>query len=280
MTGNGIKISLVNIFDENTSFRVDRIIYDKPSTLGPRLQTHLQLVYVHAGAIQLQRGAEPGALFSGDCVLLLPGEVCLFHFAQDQPTDHGWVDAHTTHLDPATLKGLGQLPSRIAMDDVFDRLTATADALRPRLGPRGNAVMDDLGRALFSAYLLQAGVAHLDGVPPPHPAVEKARQTIRRDYARPLTLNLIARQAGISGPHLIRLYKLHYGITPIEDLWRWRVAQGVHLLRSTGLAVAEVADRTGFSNPYHFSRMIKTHHGQSPLALRRAHWQKEAVSIE
>lgn len=276
MTTNGIKISIMNLFGENTSFRVDRIVYDKPSTLGPRLQPHLQLVYVHAGVIQLQRGSEHGVLLTGDAVLLVPGEVCVFHFAQGEPTDHGWVDAYHDELDVAILRQLGQLPSRLPMSDVFACLTATADALRPRLGARGNPVMDDLGRALISAYLMQAGPDRQEGIQPPHPAVEKARQTIRRDYARPLTLDLIARQAGISGPHLIRLYRRHYGITPIHDLWRWRVAQGVHLLRSTGLAVAEVAERTGFSNPYHFSRMIKVHQGEPPLAVRRTHWKNQS----
>jgi len=40
----------------------------------------------------------------------------------------------------------------------------------------------------------------------------------------------------------------------MEKLWLIRLEEAARLLSQTGLGVAEVAYRTGFANPFHFSR--------------------------
>lgn len=48
-----------------------------------------------------------------------------------------------------------------------------------------------------------------------------------------------------------------------------RLRRARTLLLSTGLSAREIADRTGFGNPYYFSRIFRESTGMTPLAYRR-----------
>jgi transcriptional regulator GlxA family with amidase domain len=108
--------------------------------------------------------------------------------------------------------------------------------------------------------------------------VERARRHITDHYAEALELGDIARHAGITAPHLIRLFKEAMDITPAAYLWRYRTSAAARLLRETGLSTAEVAYRTGFANPQHFSRVFRQHHGLPPRAWRSREWRSN-VSV-
>lgn len=41
-----------------------------------------------------------------------------------------------------------------------------------------------------------------------------------------------------------------------------------HLLRTTDLPLAEVAERCGYPDPLHFSRVVRRHFGMAPRRLR------------
>ena len=88
---------------------------------------------------------------------------------------------------------------------------------------------------------------------PADPAVETARHFIHAHLREPLTLDTIAMAAAVSPPHLIRLFRQQLNTTPMAYLWERRVAQGIDLLRQTGLSVGEIATRCGFQTSYHFS---------------------------
>jgi transcriptional regulator GlxA family with amidase domain len=62
--------------------------------------------------------------------------------------------------------------------------------------------------------------------------------------------------------------------TPARYLWQFRIERGAAMLGETGHTVAEIAYRCGFQNPFHFSRLVKQHFGQSPKEIRRHAWSK------
>ena len=55
-----------------------------------------------------------------------------------------------------------------------------------------------------------------------------------------------------------------------------RVDRGAGLLAATGLTVAEIADRCGFKNPFHFSRLLRKMQGNSPREARKRAWVTKA----
>ncbi|WP_276203355.1 helix-turn-helix domain-containing protein [Cohnella thermotolerans] len=93
---------------------------------------------------------------------------------------------------------------------------------------------------------------------------------MRKRYQEPLTFEQLADLSSVSGEYLIRLFRQHEGVTPIRFLWKARVEHALEMLRSTGLTLSEIADRTGFSNVYHLSRMIKSFSGQTPTDIRKS----------
>ena len=103
-------------------------------------------------------------------------------------------------------------------------------------------------------------------------ALIKAARLIDEKMAEPLRLDELARVAGVSKGHLIQVARDHWKVTPIEYLWQRRLEKSAELLRETGLGISEVAYRTGFPNPFHFSRRFKQRFGQAPRAWRLAQW--------
>jgi len=58
-------------------------------------------------------------------------------------------------------------------------------------------------------------------------------------------------------------------VYPIKYLWDTRVDHGLRMLKETGYSVAEIAFRSGFQDPYHFSKVVKKHLGTSPREYRQ-----------
>ena len=84
-----------------------------------------------------------------------------------------------------------------------------------------------------------------------------------------LSLEALARQAGLGRYQLIRAFRTATGLTPHAYLINARVNHGRHLLRQ-GLALAEVAYRLGFADQSHFQRVFKAHVGVTPGEYRQA----------
>ena len=59
-----------------------------------------------------------------------------------------------------------------------------------------------------------------------------------------------------------------------------RVALGVDLLANTGLPIAAIAGRCGFTTPHHFSRRVRQATGMPPGALRRARWLQDGAAAD
>ena len=84
-----------------------------------------------------------------------------------------------------------------------------------------------------------------------------------------LTLERLAGEAGISKFHFARLFREATGTTPHAFLVRLRLDAGMLLLRTSDLAVKEIAARCGFLRVSHFGTAFAKHTGLSPTAFRR-----------
>ncbi|MEN5300926.1 AraC family transcriptional regulator [Pseudomonas sp. TWI628] len=84
-----------------------------------------------------------------------------------------------------------------------------------------------------------------------------------------LSLERLARQAGLGRYQLIRAFRAATGLTPHAYLLNARVNRGRLLLRD-GLALAEVAYQLGFADQSHFQRVFKAHVGVTPGQYRHA----------
>ena len=88
-------------------------------------------------------------------------------------------------------------------------------------------------------------------------------------YADDLPLDALAREAGTSPFHLIRVFREQEGVTRHRYLQRVRLDRARDLLRRSDRPVAEVGRLCGFPDPAYFSRAFRREHGCSPSAFRR-----------
>ena len=99
--------------------------------------------------------------------------------------------------------------------------------------------------------------------------VEQVRRTIQRRLHQRLTLDDLARSAGLSRYHLIRRYRALTGLTPMQDLRRIRLERARDLLLSTPWPLKVIAPRIGFASVYHLARCFRAHFGIPPGTMRR-----------
>lgn len=78
----------------------------------------------------------------------------------------------------------------------------------------------------------------------------------------------LAKRAGLSPSRFHAVFRAALGMAPARWLQQRRLARARELLLGSDLPVQEVATRSGFGDPFHFSRLFKRVHGSSPQVYR------------
>lgn len=78
----------------------------------------------------------------------------------------------------------------------------------------------------------------------------------------------LVKLSGLSRTHFFRMFKNQTGTTPIEYVKRQRLREALLLLQESDLTVAEIADKTGWQDPFYFSKIFKSEIGAPPSAYR------------
>ena len=98
--------------------------------------------------------------------------------------------------------------------------------------------------------------------------VKRAIAFLHQHYAEALSRQQIAEAVGVSKDYLGRIFHQELGLSPWEYLNRYRITRAKALLRSTDIAIADVAIQVGFDNSSYFGRVFHRVVGCSPRAYR------------
>lgn len=96
---------------------------------------------------------------------------------------------------------------------------------------------------------------------------------------RPVNDQALARAAGISVTHLIRLFNKNFERSPAKFLMELRLIQAAKWLGMEKGSTASIARCAGFQNPQHFSRKFKALYGLPPLRFKKAAMNGEDVFL-
>jgi AraC-like DNA-binding protein len=99
--------------------------------------------------------------------------------------------------------------------------------------------------------------------------LRRVRDRIDREYAQPLDVEALARDAHMSAGHLSRRFRLAYGESPYAYLMTRRVERAMALLRRGDLSVTEVCFEVGSSSLGTFSTRFTELVGMPPSTYRR-----------
>jgi AraC-like DNA-binding protein len=250
------------------------VTYTPGGTFGPRVQQDWQLVLLYEGEARVRVGQTTIDVPEQSVVLLQPGQLEQFAFAKHTETHHRWCAVHPSAV-PETMQG--QIQHANTVLSLSSSLHHLVELGLTTMNPESDeslsyyhGLMRNLGLAALQQYLLEAQMlGHRDRVPR---ALARAQRFIETHLAEPIRAADVAKAVHVTPQHLTKLFQQHLSTTPAKYLWQARADRGAELLRSTGLSVSDIADRCGFQNPFHFSRVIKNSYGHSPKAFRAETW--------
>jgi AraC-like DNA-binding protein len=99
--------------------------------------------------------------------------------------------------------------------------------------------------------------------------LRRVRDRIDREYAHPLNVEALARDAHMSAGHLSRRFRIAFGESPYSYLMTRRIERAMALLRRGDLSVTEVCFAVGCSSLGTFSTRFTELVGMPPSTYRR-----------
>ncbi|MGL4525795.1 MAG: helix-turn-helix domain-containing protein [Aestuariivirga sp.] len=99
--------------------------------------------------------------------------------------------------------------------------------------------------------------------------VGRAISLMRTNPAAPLSIEKLAKSAGLSRAHFFRLFEESTGVTPHVFLNVLKVELAVGAIVEGDETFAVLSDRLGFSAPAHFTRFFRDHCSVAPSEFRQ-----------
>ena len=207
----------------------------------------------------------------GQAVLFAPGEA---HGCR--PADDAALCYRSVTVPDALLArllggsgGPGRPESFVVRDATLIR--AVADVCALAASPDADALAQEEALAVLvariAAHCAPDGQRTSDAAASSSAGVERARALLERNCVEGASLSELADAAGLSRCHFVRAFSARTGITPHRYLQALRANRARSLL-ADGLAPAQAAVRSGFSDQAHLTRVFKAHFGLTPARYR------------
>jgi transcriptional regulator GlxA family with amidase domain len=107
--------------------------------------------------------------------------------------------------------------------------------------------------------------------------LRRARDTMDRDYAKPLDVTALAQVALMSPGHFSRSFRAAFGESPYSYLMTRRIERAKALLRRGDLSVTEVCFEVGCTSLGSFSTRFTELVGESPSSYRARNHEEGAA---
>ena len=228
------------------------------------------LEYVVAGHGSVKLDGQPHALGPGVEFAYAPTTRCEIHTDPRDPMVKYFLSFAGAGV-PARLRRCGVPPGRARQLAAHAEVTSVLEDLG-REGQRSGALARRICAVLFELLLLK--IEDTSSLAP-H-ASEPAREAFLRCKAlidaqaeSLATLEELAKATNVEASSVCRWFRRYQGTSPYQYLLRRKMNLAAeHLIENGGL-VKEAAQRVGFADPYHFSRVFKSVHGVAPRDLLR-----------
>ena len=205
---------------------------------------------------------------SGEAVLLLPGDTHVYGAGAEHPWSILWVSFTGQMVDflreKLEISGSGTILRRNTRESL-PLLEQVLSIL---------AEGQDLMRLLEASACLQLALCRMTaqnlcyGAQRRH--VERAREYLLAHIEKETSLEELSAATGVSKFYLIRIFKAHFGTSPMEYLRGVRMQRACDLLLETDLPVKEIGRQLSYSSAYHFAQCFRQYAGCSPSVFRKS----------
>jgi AraC family transcriptional regulator len=139
--------------------------------------------------------------------------------------------------------------------------------------PTGRVYAETLAEALGLRFLHLGTVVPIEAPAKisalPGNKLARVKDFVESSLDQDLTLESLAREAGYSRAHFLRMFREAMGTTPHQYVMQRRIAHAEKLLSENDLGVAEIAVACGFSSQAHLTLAFRKQTGLTPAEYRR-----------
>lgn len=237
-----------------------------------------QVVFITQGHGQFEsRATGTQVVEAGTALVILPG---VWHrYAPDRATGwvEQWIELRGTVVSALVARGTLSPKQAVVRIERTLELTSLFDAIQARLAGEAVLACDPERGALGLQVLALVAAAREQG-----PAARSMQLLIGRaerlladsvENAPPMPE--LARRLGVAYSHFRREFKRQTGLSPHRYLAQMRLEKARRLMGATDEPLKGIAERLGFSSPYHFSAAFKRHFGLAP-----EHWRREQQAAQ
>lgn len=244
---------------------------------------NMEIIYIKKGSLMCQLGLESEAVGQGDICIVPPGTLHGLRSMDGQSAEYeniifdpemlgsGAADlcAQRYLMPLAAGRLLHQRILRFAdggYGDVAAILTETETLCRDRTLAYELAVKAAMMQLIFHLMQLQPELpsAELPGTA----RLKQVLSYIQTEYARPLTVEEMAKYSGCSASHFMRWFRQMTGSSFVAYLNEHRLAEAARKLRSSEEKILTIAQDVGFESLSNFNRQFRIRYGVTPREYR------------
>ncbi|MDB6094518.1 MAG: AraC family transcriptional regulator [Verrucomicrobia bacterium] len=217
---------------------------------------------------------------AGTAFALVPG---VWHRYRPDPRtgwEESWLEVQGPAVDRLLKSGVITPKTAVRRDALQTGLDAALEAVHERARGEARGFDPELSAGGYGVLAAWANRPENDaGRQRALRIVTKAERFLRAHHHEAVNVAELARELGMAYSHFRRVFRQHTGSAPWQYVLRMRLARSRRLLASSGDATLEdIADKLGFSSPFHFSTAFKQAHGKSPDQWRRELWRGQSAA--
>ncbi len=239
---------------------------------GPRTSLDFELILIVAGRFfYADEKTEKVTCVPGDVLCIPPG--CRHIFKNEQTPENRRPVISCIHfemINGSFLYGDYELAdplpllTRTDKDSVIHELFKRSETIYTGFSPNRDALL----QAVAWEILLHLEEFREGGAERLSPRMRDMLDFIQRHVEESVGRADLAREFSISPEHVNALFKKELNSTPTKQIHRAKIFRAYTCLTHDGLSVKETAEKLGFYDEFHFSKVFKRIIGMSPSRVR------------
>lgn len=239
--------------------------------IGPRTTAYYYLLLVLDGRGTFVQNGRTYPLAAGDLYCLFPQVTHEYWTEPDFPLRKIFL-AFDGKMALELLRRIGLTPQRPHLAAVHSEEAAADMIAFLQKTTGGAAETSDLDRLsafyrIFASLEREAAPERIepDGIS----WLQRGLDYMEIHYAHGITIEEVARHAGVGRTHFSKKFHERYGITPVRHMQRLKLDEARMLLEQTNYSLSEIAHSVGYPDLFSFSKAFKKHHGLPPKQYRQ-----------
>lgn len=240
--------------------------------IGPRTTAYYYLLLVLGGRGTFVQNGRTYPLAAGDLYCLFPQVTHEYWTEPTAPLRKIFL-AFDGKMALELLRRVGLTPQRPHLPALHaEQAAADMIAFLEKTAGVGAAEASDLDRlsAFYRIFAsLERGAAPEGSEPSAVSWLQRGLDYMEIHYADGITIEEVARHAGVGRTHFSKKFHECYGTTPVRHMQRLKLDEARMLLEQTTYSLSEIAHSVGYPDLFSFSKAFKKHHGLPPKQYRQ-----------